>query len=69
MFDDWMIAIIGVIGFFVAILCYILKTWREIARVEGRLESLREDIRLLRNENESFRIRMKELEKEGKDEE
>lgn len=66
--DDWIIAIIGLFGFFTAILFYILKTWRDIARVEGRVESLREDIRLLRNENESFRIRMKELEKEGKNE-
>lgn len=69
MFDDWMLTVIGMIGIFVAILVYILKTWREIARVEGRVDSLREDIRLIRSENESLRIRLKEVEKESKDEE
>ncbi len=64
--DDWILTVIGMVGILVAILAYILKTWREIARLEGRCESLKEDIRLLRDECESVRIRIKEVEKEKK---
>lgn len=62
MIDDWLIAIFGLFGFFTAILFYILKTWREIARVEGRVESLREDIRRMRGDNEGIRERLRNLE-------
>lgn len=60
--DDWILTVIGMVGILVAILAYILKTWREIARLEGRCESLKEDIRLMRDECESVRIRLKAVE-------
>lgn len=60
--DDWILTVIGMVGILVAILAYILKTWREIARLEGRCESLKEDIRLMRDECESLRIRLKAVE-------
>ncbi len=64
MFDDWMLAVLGLFGFFTAILFYILKTWREIARLEGRIDSMKEDIKLLRGENEGMRDRLKKCERE-----
>lgn len=66
MFDDWIIAIIGICGFFAAILFYILKTWHEMARLEGRMDSLKKDIMLLRGEQEGIRGRLKAVENRGK---
>lgn len=66
MIDDWMMVVFGLILLFFGILTYIVKTWRDLARVEGMMDSLRQDIRLLRDEGESLRIRLKELEKEAK---
>lgn len=67
MLDDWMIAVLGLFGFFSAILIYIVKTWKDIARLEGRIDSLQKDIGLLRGENESMRIRTKGLEQKAKE--
>lgn len=62
MFDTWILAVVGMFGFLIAVLAYILKTWREIARVEGKVESVREDLKYFRDECESLRIRLKALE-------
>ena len=66
MIDDWMMVVFGLALLFFGILGYIIKTWRDLARVEGMMDSLRQDIRLLRDEGESLRIRLKEIEKETK---
>lgn len=66
MIDDWMMVVFGLALLFFGILGYIIKTWRDLARLEGMMDSLRQDIRLLRDEGESLRIRLKELEKETK---
>lgn len=62
MLDTWILTVVGMFGFLVAVLAYILKTWREIARVEGKVESVREDLKFFRDECESLRIRLKTLE-------
>ncbi len=64
--DDWQIIVLGITGLCAGILGYIIKTWRDVARLEGHLDSLREDVKLLRDECESVRIRIKEVEKEKK---
>lgn len=64
--DDWQMIVLGLAILFCGILGYIIKTWRDIARLEGFHDSLRQDIRLLRDECESLRIRLKELEKEAR---
>ena len=66
MIDDWMMVVFGLALLFFGILGYIIKTWRDLARLEGMMDSLRQDIRLLRDEGESLRIRLKEIEKETK---
>ncbi len=62
--DDWQIIVIGITLLCVAILGYILKTWRDIARIEGRLDSIQKDLELQRDERESLRVRLRKLEKE-----
>lgn len=66
--DDWMIAVLGLILLFVGILGYILKTWRDIARLEGHLDSIKKDISLLRDESESVRVRLRDVEIKNKKE-
>lgn len=66
--DDWMIAVFGLILLFAGILGYILKTWRDIARLEGHLDSIRKDISLLRDESESVRVRLRNVETSNKKE-
>ena len=62
--DDWQIIVIGITLLCVAILGYILKTWRDIARIEGRLDSVQKDLELQKDERESLRVRLRKLEKE-----
>ena len=62
--DDWQIIVIGITLLCVAILGYILKTWRDIARREGRLDSVQTDLELQKDERESLRVRLRKLEKE-----
>lgn len=62
--DDWQIIVIGITLLCVAILGYILKTWRDIARIEGRLDSVQKDLELQKDECESLRVRLRKLEGE-----
>ena len=62
--DDWQIIVIGITLLCVAILGYILKTWRDIARIEGRLDSVQKDLELQKDERESLRVRLRKLEGE-----
>ncbi len=64
--DDWQIIVLGLAILFAGILGYIVKTWRDVARLEGRLDSIKEDVRLLREECESVRARLNDLKKETK---
>ena len=66
--DDWMIAVLGLTILFAGILGYILKTWRDIARLEGHLDSIKKDISLLRDESESVRVRLRDVEIKNKKE-
>lgn len=60
--DDWQMIVLGLAILCAGILGYIMKTWRDLARLEGHLDSLREGIKLLREEGESLRVRLKKIE-------
>lgn len=66
--DDWqlLVIILGILG--IVALFKLLRWETRQSRLEGQLESTRKDINLLRDENESLRVRLKELEIEYKKE-
>ena len=66
--DDWqlLVIILGILG--IVALFKLLRWEARQSRLEGQLESTRKDINLLRDENESLRVRLKELEIEYKKE-
>lgn len=66
--DDWqlLVIILGILG--LVALFKLLRWETRQSRLEGQLESTRKDINLLRDENESLRVRLKELEIEYKKE-
>lgn len=62
-FDDWQILVLILIGFFVTYLVCVLRLMQEMSRLEGRVDSLKEDYRLVREEMDSVRVRLREVEK------
>lgn len=62
-FDDWQILVLILIGFFITYLVCVLRLMREMSRLEGRVDSLKEDYRLVREEMDSVRVRLKEVER------
>lgn len=62
-FDDWQILVLILIGFFVTYLVCVLRLMQEMSRLEGRVDSLKEDYRLVREEMDSVRVRLREVER------
>lgn len=62
-FDDWQILVLILIGFFITYLVCVLRLMREMSRLEGRVDSLKEDYRLVREEMDSVRVRLREVER------
>lgn len=62
LFDDWqlLVMVIGILG--IVALFKLLKWENRQSRLEGRIDSLREEINTFREINESLRVRLKELE-------
>lgn len=61
-FDDWqlLVMVIWILG--IVALFKLLKWENRQSRLEGRIDSLREEINTFREINESLRVRLKELE-------
>ncbi len=60
--DDWQILILGLCAFFFLIMFLLVWLIRDQSKLQGMIDSLRDDRRLVREEMDSLRIRLKELE-------
>lgn len=60
--DDWQILILGLCAFFFLIMFLLVWLIRDQSKLQGMIDSLRDDRRLVRGEMDSLRIRLKELE-------
>ena len=60
--DDWQVLIIGLCAFFFLIMFLLVWLIRDQSKLQGMIDSLRDDRRLVREEMDSLRIRLKELE-------
>ncbi len=68
-FDDWQILVLILIGFFVTYLVCVIRLMREMSRLEGRVDGFEKSIKAARDEVDSLRVRLKEVEKREKDRE
>ncbi len=62
MMDDWQILIFGLAAFFFLILFLLIWLVRDQSRLAGQIDALKDDRRLMREEMDSLRIRLKEAE-------
>ena len=60
--DDWQILVLGLCAFFFLIMLLLVWLIRDQSKLQGMIDSLRDDRRLVREEMDSLRIRLKELE-------
>lgn len=60
--DDWQILILGLCAFFFLIMFLLVWLIRDQSKLQGMIDSLRDDRRLVREEMDSLRIRLKEVE-------
>lgn len=64
--DDWQILIIGLITFFSLNMFLLIWLVRDQSKLGGLIDSLKEDRRLMREEMDSLRIRLRRLEESSK---
>lgn len=64
--SDWNIACAAMTLLFFLVIFLMLWLCRDQSKLEGKTENLREEVRLMREECESLRIRLKALEIERK---
>lgn len=60
--DDWQVLVLGLCAFFFLIMFLLVWLIRDQSKLQGMIDSLRDDRRLVREEMDSLRIRLKELE-------
>lgn len=64
--SDWNIACAAMTLLFFLVIFLLLWLCKDQSKLEGKTENLREEVRLMRDECESLRIRLKTLEVERK---
>ncbi len=60
--DDWQILVFGLAAFFFLILFLLIWLVRDQSRLAGQIDALRDDRRLMREEMDSLRTRLKDME-------
>ncbi len=65
--DDWQILILGLCAFFFLIIFLLVWLVRDQSKLQGMIDSLRDDRKAMRDEMDSLRVRLRELEIKGHD--
>ncbi len=60
--DDWQMIVFGLAAFFFLILFLLIWLVRDQSRLAGQIDALRDDRRLMREEMDSLRTRLKDME-------